>query len=165
MKQDPKVDNDLQKAIDDITNTTEIDPVFDDAVATPVGDTADEPAKISVEEEKTIIEDTPMAKTEEVPFAEETSVKESIINNANRGGSNPPANVQDIKEAALRDLTPLLEKVDLTPAQRFGFYRNAIDRFGDFGVIEAAYHTATGIQDDRERGEALLYLVDLIDRM
>ena len=31
----PSVDNDLQKAIDDITNTTNIDPVFSDPVAAP----------------------------------------------------------------------------------------------------------------------------------
>ena len=29
------VDNDLQKAIDDITNTTNVDPVFSDPVAAP----------------------------------------------------------------------------------------------------------------------------------
>ena len=161
MKHDPKVDNDLQKAIDDITNTTEADPVFGDAVATPVEETVSEPTKVSVEE---TIEDTPMEETveEETFVEEETPMEEAtpII-----GGSNAPANMQEIKEAALRDLTPLLEKVDLTPSQRFGFYRNAIDRFGDYSVIEVAYHTATGIQDDRERGEALLYLVDVIDRM
>ena len=160
MKHDPKVDNDLQKAIDDITNTTEADPVFDDAVAAPVEDTASEPTSIAVEE---TVEDTPMEETTEETFVEEEApVAETAPVS---GGSNPPANMQEIKEAALRDLTPLLEKVDLTPAQRFGFYRNAIDRFGDYSVIEAAYHTATGIQDDRERGEALLYLVDVIDRM
>ena len=31
----PSVDNDLQKAIDDITNTTSVDPVFSDPVAAP----------------------------------------------------------------------------------------------------------------------------------
>ena len=31
----PSVDNDLQKAIDDITNTTNVDPVFSDPVAAP----------------------------------------------------------------------------------------------------------------------------------
>ena len=161
MKHDPKVDNDLQKAIDDITNTTEADPVFADAVATPVEDTASEPAKVTIEETK--VEDTPMEETiEETTFAtEEAPAEETTFATS----SSAPANMQEIKEAALRDLTPLLEKVDLTPSQRFGFYRNAIDRFGDYSVIELAYHTASGIQDDRERGEALLYLVDVIDRM
>ena len=35
MDQNQTVDNDLQKAIDDITNTTNIDPVFSDPVAAP----------------------------------------------------------------------------------------------------------------------------------
>ena len=162
MKHDPKVDNDLQKAIDDITNTTEADPVFGDAVAAPVEETVSEPTKVSVQE---TIEDTPMEETiEEETFVEEAP-EETPTPIIGGGSSSAPANMQEIKEAALRDLTPLLEKVDLTPSQRFGFYRNAIDRFGDYSVIEVAYHTATGIQDDRERGEALLYLVDVIDRM
>ena len=45
MDQNQTVDNDLQKAIDDITNTTNIDPVFSDPVAAPSsvpeGDTGD----------------------------------------------------------------------------------------------------------------------------
>ena len=35
MNQNPTVDNDLQKAIDDITNSTNQDPVFADPVAAP----------------------------------------------------------------------------------------------------------------------------------
>ena len=35
MEQNQSVDNDLQKAIDDITNTTSVDPVFSDPVAAP----------------------------------------------------------------------------------------------------------------------------------
>ena len=35
MDQNQTVDNDLQKAIDDITNTTNTDPVFSDPVAAP----------------------------------------------------------------------------------------------------------------------------------
>ena len=35
MDQNSSVDNDLQKAIDDITNKTNVDPVFSDPVAAP----------------------------------------------------------------------------------------------------------------------------------
>ena len=40
----PTIDNDLQKAIDDITNSTNSDPVFGDAVATPEPIEAPRPA-------------------------------------------------------------------------------------------------------------------------
>ena len=61
MDQNQTVDNDLQKAIDDITNKTNVDPVFSDPVAAPSsvpeGDTGEldesvgpfpEPPKIDV---------------------------------------------------------------------------------------------------------------------
>ena len=47
MDQNQTVDNDLQKAIDDITNNTNIDPVFSDPVAAPSSIPEDDTGELS----------------------------------------------------------------------------------------------------------------------
>ena len=74
-------------------------------------------------------------------------------------------NMHQIKEAALRDLVPLLGKVNMEPSQKFNIYRDIFENLGDYTVLESAYNAAKEIPDESERAEALLYLVESIDKM
>ena len=202
MDQNQTVDNDLQKAIDNITNTTNIDPVFSDPVAAPSsvpeGDTGelDEPVgpfpepkvemvpptpepiapfepidipELNVPEEAPAPapEPTPVATPEPV-IPEPAPVTAPVAPEPVAAPSTTPAanlNTRQIKEAALRDLIPLLDHTNITPSQKFNICRNIFEDLRDYTVLEQAYRAASEIADETERAEALLYLVESIDKM
>ena len=53
----------------------------------------------------------------------------------------------------------------MDPTQKFNIYRNIFEDLKDYTVIEPAYQAAREIPDEKERAEALLYLVESIDKM
>ena len=200
MDQNQTVDNDLQKAIDNITNTTNVDPVFSDPVAAPSsvpeGDTGelDEPVgpfpepKVEMvapgpepiapfepidipelnvpEEAPTAPAPAPAPTPEPAPVAPEPVAPTPI---APAPAPVTPAatslNTHQVKEAALRDLVPLLDHTNMTPSQKFNICRNIFEDLKDYTVLEQAYRAASEITDETERAEALLYLVESIDKM
>ena len=183
---EPTVDNDLQKAIDDITNKTNIDPVFSDPVAAPSsvpeGDTGElgEPVGPFPEPKLAVVEQAPegIAPLEAVNIPELNIPAPADIPVPPAPASEPPApapepisqpaenlNMHQIKEAALRDLLPLLDRLNMTASQKFNIYRSVFEALRDYTILEPAYRTAKEIPDETERAEALLYLVESIDKM
>lgn len=204
MDQNQTVDNDLQKAIDDITNTTNTDPVFSDPVAAPSsvpeGDTGElgEPVGPFPEPKVEMVAPAPepiapfepidipelnvpapepatmppMPQSAPEPVAPAPAIPEpapvvpepapapvqSMFNSSN-------LNTRQVKEAALRDLIPLLDRLNMTPSQKFNICRNIFEDLRDYTVLEQAYRAATEIANETERAEALLYLVESIDKM
>jgi hypothetical protein len=201
MNQDQQVDNDLQKAIDDITNNTNADPVFADPVAAPSsipeGDTgemaepvgpfpAPEPAPepkvevvqpteqmapidpITVPDIMPPEEPAPMPPVSEPVLPPAPAPEPPMVEMPAPAYEEPaPADltIHQVKEAALRDLVPLLGHLDMDPIQKFNMYRNIFEDLRDYTVLESAYRAAAEIQDEGERAQALLYLVEAIDRM
>ena len=195
----PSVDNDLQKAIDDITNTTNIDPVFSDPVAAPSsvpeGDTgelgepvgpfpepklevvAPAPEGIAPLEAASNIPDLAMPEAP-APAVPETPAPAPLPEAPAPATPATPEmpeptqepipenlNTTEIKKAALRDLVPLLDKINMEPIQKFDIYRNIFEDLKDYTVLDPAYHAAREISDETKRAEALLYLVEAIDKM
>ena len=211
MDQNQTVDNDLQKAIDDITNNTNIDPVFSDPVAAPSsvpeGDTgelgepvgpfpepkvemvapAPEPIApfepIDIPELSVPAPDSATPTPAPAPTPAEAApapmpAPEPIMPPApvapEPAAVTPPEsfnvpssnlNMHQVKEAALRDLIPLLDRLNMTPSQKFNICRNIFEDLRDYTVLEQAYRAASDIADATERAEALLYLVESIDKM
>ena len=204
MDQNQTVDNDLQKAIDDITNTTNTDPVFSDPVAAPSsvpeGDTGElgEPVGPFPEPKVEMVAPAPepIAPFEPIDIPElnvpapepatmppmPQSAPEPVAPAPVIPGPAPvvpePAptpvqsmfnssslNTRQVKEAALRDLIPLLDHLNMTPSQKFNICRNIFEDLRDYTVLEQAYRAATEIANETERAEALLYLVESIDKM
>ena len=180
----PSVDNDLQKAIDDITNTTSIDPVFSDPVAAPSsipeGDTgelgepvgpfpepkveapAPEPVThVAPVEMPGLTTSAPEPIPEPVPTAEPAPAPEPAVESTETTSQN----TGDIKKAALRDLMPLLDKVNMDANEKFNLYRDIFEELNDHSVLEPAYQAAREIADETTRANALLYLVQSIDKM
>ncbi len=199
MNQNSTVDNDLQKAIDDITNNTNADPVFSDPVAAPssvpegddgslaeaVGpfpapqpimpapttpfdsssmpnlnapmnfnpETADFAPAVTLERATEELAAAPVPETLPEPAPAVTTETHSL------------GSVRQVKEAALRDLIPLLDHLTMNPSQKFNLYRNIFEELKDYTVLEPAYRAAGEIADDQERAEALFYLVESIDKM
>ena len=200
MNQNTSVDNDLQKAIDDITKTTNGDPLFSDPVATPATPAPTEPfPSVTPTAPKPISRPapaprpapmpapapmppapapmpTPMPMPEPVKPAEPVSAPEEIINPAPIENDNEPKapfvengnhdlDIDQVKEAALRELAPILDKIDVPAEQKFDIYKDVISNYHDSSVIEPAYRAASEIKDERERAEALLYIISSIDKM
>ena len=155
----PTVDNDLQKAIDDITKTTNQDPVFADPVAAPSsvpeGDTGE--LAESVGPFPAPAPAMPEPTTLEPVMPEPVTPPNSVTSDS--------LNIREVKAAALRDLAPLVGKMNLNASQKFNLYRDMFESLRDYTVIEPAYQAAKDIIDEHERGEALLYLVNSIDNM
>lgn len=230
MDQNQTVDNDLQKAIDDITNNKNIDPVFSDPIAAPstvpeddtgeLGDPigpfanpAEEPSANPPEPPTppTPISPSPNTATPPQPLNDTSPIatppttpplpdvqpptkpnptespmvdnRPTISPNSSiypdfptpptpptpatppMESSSVPSDMKQIKEAALRDLIPLLDHLNMSPSQKFGLYRNIFEDLHDYAVLEHAYRAASEISDETERAEALLYLVETIDKM
>lgn len=214
MDQNQSVDNDLQKAIDDITNNTNIDPVFSDPVAAPSsipeGDTGElgdpigpfatpdippapapsapldgptppvpDPASIapSSSPASPLVDAVPPVP----PVPPEPAGPSPIYPEPTATPPEPPIhtehpapsissstsnlNMRQVKEAALRELVPLIDRLNMSPSQRFNICRNIFEDLRDYTVLEQAYHAASEISDPTERAEALLYLVESIDKM
>ena len=180
----PSVDNDLQKEIDDITNTTSIDPVFSDPVAAPSsipeGDTgelgepvgpfpepkveapAPEPVTpVAPVEMPGLTTSAPEPIPEPIPTAEPAPAPEPAVESTETTSQN----TNDIKKAALRDLMPLLDKVNMDANEKFNLYRDIFEELNDHSVLEPAYQAAREIADETARANALLYLVQSIDKM
>ena len=185
------VDNDLQKAIDNITNTTNIDPVFSDPVAAPSsvpeGDTGELSDPVGPFPEPKI--EVPAPAPEPLAPLDPINIPDL---NAQTQGFNQPAplstpapaptmpapapvmptpspsetlNMHQVKEAALRDLIPILDRLNMSASQKFNTYRNIFEELKDYTVLDPAYKAASEITDDTERAEALLYLIEAIDKM
>lgn len=178
MNQNVSVDNDLQKAIDDITKSTGSDPLFADPVAAPA------PAPVGPFPVATpaapapMPDQAPMPVPEAVQPAEPVSapiddIKPSPIGHEEDIAPEPKApfmekgnlGINQVKEAALRELAPILSKLDVPAEQKFEIYKDVIDNYHDSSVIEPAYYAASKIKDERDRAEALLYIIDSIDKM
>lgn len=74
-------------------------------------------------------------------------------------------NVKKVKEEALRDLIPLVEKLDMSAEEKFGIYQDILETLGEQSAVQPAYETAKAIADEKARGEALVYIVEKIDQL
>ena len=187
--QPSSVDNDLQKAIDDIANNTNVDPVFSDPVAAPSsvpeGDTGElgEPVGPFPEpkvEMPTAPATEPIAPLESMnipeinnfdanpaPTTEDSStVEETTVVEQPAVDTAPSSiNTTEVKKAALRDLAPLISKININKSQKFNIYKDIFEELKDYTVLEPAYQAARELEDETERANALLYLVEAIDKM
>lgn len=64
---------------------------------------------------------------------------------------------------ALNEIRPILETVDILPEKKFTIYKDIIELTDDKACIEPAYNAARQIADEKERAEALLYIIEIID--
>ncbi len=171
MDQNNIVDSELQKAIDEITKTTSVDPTFSDPVAAP--STLPEDA-----DSEPIVPVGPFPEPEAAfdystisdPIL--TSVPEPKKPAEEKKEPKPEApkpdkalGIKQVKDYALRDLLPLLDNLKITPSQKFNLCRNAFENLKDYSALEPAYRAAKAIQDESDRAEALLYLVESIDKI
>lgn len=180
MNQDYSVDNDLQQAIDNITNMTNIDPTFSDPVAAPstipeggvdgLGEIVEPiaPEPIAPEpiapEPAAVVEptlsDEPL--NDDFAFSPAPSPEEAKAEPAEKAVAG---DLSAIKVSALRELMPLVDKLNIEASRKFRIFCDAYESLKDQSILEKANEIAKSLPDENERAEALLYIIDTIDRI
>lgn len=84
-----------------------------------------------------------------VPTVETTSTDSSALD--------------DIKLDALKELRPLMDKVDLPAEEKFDTYLMLLRSTDDSTLIDPAHKAAQGIADEKRKAEALLEIIKEID--
>lgn len=180
-------DNELQKAIDDIAKNETV-PVDTGAAATelenkiqdqmgvppvppmpPMPETpvAPAPAAPVSAPEPAPAPETPAAPAEAPAPAEEPApvaepaAEPEISPESKLPPVSPDTNVESVKTDMMRDLFPLMDKVEMTPERKWEIYKQMIEETHDNSMVGAAYEAVKGISDEKERAEALLYLINL----
>lgn len=87
------------------------------------------------------------------------------IGSAPKQASYGDPDLDRVKSSALSDLRPIIEKIDLPAEKKFEVYKEIIDAMNDKACIEPAYNAAKSIADEKERAEALLFVVEAINRL
>ena len=101
------------------------------------------------------IKEAPVA----APVAEETKMPE-----LSEDGPKDPE-LKEVETAALLELYPLLEKMNVNAREKFDICMKVIEKTGEKGATSAALNAAKGIADEKEKGECLVKLVETIDKM
>lgn len=142
--------NDLQKAIDEISNGGEAAPAPADDTNAPVnlGEPPVPPASD--------FGMPPMDGAEVTP--PEQPAPEAAPAPA------PAGDLAAVRETALKELVPIIDKAGLSPDRQFGIIVAVIESTGDKSFISKAFEAARTIPDDKTRAEALLRVVSLIDK-
>ena len=79
----------------------------------------------------------------------------------NRGG----AETASVKEAALKELFPIMDRIEVSPEKRFELYREIMEVMKDKVVVKPAYEAAKAIKNDKARADALLYVIEQIEKL
>lgn len=117
----------------------------------------------------------------EVPASEQatadnvSSDNSANTNNEVAGGisSEPSAeqilgedsDIAKIREDTLRELMPLIDKVEGNPEQKFEIYKEAMETLHDKGLVSGAYKQASQITDENKKAESLMELLKAIDTL
>lgn len=183
-------DNDLQRAIDDIARSNNpegpntVDEVLQ-GVGVGVGDIPPAPAPVVPDMAPPAPTPAPVEPADvTAQYVEPTQEPQQAQGEVAEEAQNQEAPQQEedlrsmdtnsVKDRAIDelkpiigtiDLTPIVGKVDLSPETKFKIYRSIIETTRDKSVLGPAYATAKEITSDESRAEALLYLVEMAEKL
>lgn len=75
----------------------------------------------------------------------------------------PSGDLDDIKLEALQELRPLVDKLNVSPEEKFDTYLLLLRSTDDKALIEPAHEAAKSISDETRRAQALLDIIKEID--
>ena len=146
--------DELQAAIDNITN----------ASAAVAGSTSND--VVSQIENKLADAEPEIVSAQSAEPAGDKAIKEaeaSKIEMTPQKAMYGDPDLDRVKINALNEILPILETVDILPEKKFTIYKDIIELTDDKACIEPAYNAARQIADEKERAEALLYIIEIID--
>lgn len=77
---------------------------------------------------------------------------------------SPVGDLAAIRESALKELVPIIDKAGLSAERQFGIIAAVVESTNDKAFISKALEAARAIPDEKLRAEALLKVVGLIDK-
>ncbi len=117
----------------------------------------DAPAEVSAPEPST---DTPSAPSFLDDHDDDSSTSSSSDDTLKSGDHDDLIN---IKQQALKELSPLVGHLDQTPEEKFRTTMMMIQAADDESLVQAAYDTAQKITDEKARAQALLDIINEIN--
>lgn len=78
-------------------------------------------------------------------------------------GSGEDGELDGVKKSALEQLRPLIEKLELEPADKFDKYLMMLRASDDPALIKPAFDAAQGIPGEKEKAQALLDIINEIN--
>lgn len=145
--------NDLQQAIDEVANNSvapEVDTIKDQMGVPPVPPAYDEVAPVA-----------PVAE----PAPEVAPIPEPVVAAAPAPVEAAPVVPDDanaVKAEALKELVPIIDKVNLPAEQKFAMVTDFITSTGDKSIAGSALAIARGMTDENMKAESLLKLVQML---
>ena len=128
----------------------------DEAAATPVADdSATTEADETVEAAATLPDPVPVAEPE-LPVVPPAPTAAPIT-------SPVSGDLETIKQSALNELRPLVDKLDVSPEEKFDTYLLLLRSTDDQALIAPAHDAAKNIADEARRAQALLDIIKEID--
>ena len=110
-----------------------------------------------------------------MPPAQESSTSQTIpVNVESPADSSTPSaeqilsedgDIAKIRENVLKDLIPLMDKVQSDPESKFEIYKDAMETLHDKALVSGAYKQASQITDENKKAESLIELMKAIDTL
>lgn len=148
-------------------------PSVDNSVATPDPTMSsapapapqDPPQETSSFNTTALPEITAQSSVSEPSTSSESTTAPSISNfePINSSNSDDSEELIDLKQQALRSLSPLLSHLDQTPEEKFRTTMMMIQASDDQSLVKTAYDAAQGITDEKSKAQALLDIVNEIN--
>lgn len=144
-----------------------VQPASPPAITTP--DNSPAPSfYLDADEGVTLDESAPSEESQAQPEPEQAEQKEEPIITKAESPKPAPVNVHtdnllDIKNEALHDLSPLVDKLDLSTEEKFKTVMMLIQASDDQSLIPQAYELAKNISDEKAKAQALLDVVNEIN--
>lgn len=162
-------DQELAKVLESMNNATAstppadqtTEPVADASQVLPAEPVADPGPALQFEEtppaEPVVSEPTPV---EPAPYSAPEPVQEPVVS------SPVPAadgELESIKQSALQELRPLVDRLDLPAEEKFNTLLLIIRSTDDKSLVAATHEAAKAIEDETKRAAALLDVIKEID--
>jgi hypothetical protein len=106
---------------------------------------------------------SPVATTETPDLPDLSAVTTAAGGTPITSAPTPIGGLDDIKKSALEELRPLVDKLNLSPEEKFDTILLIIRSTDDRSLVEAAYDSAKAITDETKRAQALLDVIKEID--
>ena len=75
------------------------------------------------------------------------------------------ADLAKVKNEALRELAPLVDKLNKSAEEKFALFLEILENLNDKTVVEKMYEAAKGIADEGKKAEALLKVVEILNKL
>ena len=186
MNDNSAAQDELQQAINSITNAANSDASDSNEAVAQIENRLNGKEKKLVQNEKAKNEEAkavdeqvaaltnaaPLAPPIPAPVAPEPPVMPTFTNgivapigSAPKQASYGDPDLDRVKSSALSELRPIIEKIELPAEKKFEVYKEIIDSMNDKACIEPAYNAAKSIANEKERAEALLFVIEAINRL